>query len=251
MSEIYKEYSGSEFNKYHIYRNKGETKFYKFLNDNLTHNGFKYQLGLNTDTNRFNPRGECYGGGLYFCDKDTCYLYYHVYGSKLAVVEIPDDARVYVEKDKFKANKIILREINDFDDVDDEFWINVSYKNGHAIRYVKNQSYELCASTVKRKGLTLKHVKDQNEEICILAVRQNGEALQHVKKQTDKICFAAIKMSPAALCYVNKQTQELCTLAVELDSSALKYVDIQFKTNDLCYLAKQSQIEALRKLLNH
>jgi len=112
--------SGADFNKY--YSNK---KFYKFLYNDLTHNTMHYRLGLNIDPIPFNPGGKCLTGGLYFCEKSKCYLYYKYYGRKIATIEIPNNAYVYVEKHKFKADKIIITDIIDFEDVSDEFWINI------------------------------------------------------------------------------------------------------------------------------
>lgn len=41
-----------------------ETKFYKFLNDDLTHHNFQYKIGLNIDIKPFNPTYLCSNGGL-------------------------------------------------------------------------------------------------------------------------------------------------------------------------------------------
>jgi hypothetical protein len=41
---------------------------YKILNENMTHNGYVYKLGTNTDSLPFNPKGSCRPGGLYFAD---------------------------------------------------------------------------------------------------------------------------------------------------------------------------------------
>jgi len=146
--------SGYEFNK--IYKDK--TKFYKFLNDDLMHNSFKYELGLNVDVNPFTPNGSCSKGGLYFCKENDCHFYVDVYGRKLALVEIPDDAKIYIEQNKFKADKIILTDIINFDNVPDDIWINTLL-----LRYVKEEL--------------------QTNELCILAVINNVSELQYVKEE--------------------------------------------------------------------
>ncbi|MCI9077558.1 MAG: hypothetical protein HFH68_01370 [Lachnospiraceae bacterium] len=45
---------------------------------------------------------------------------------------------------------------------------------------------------VKRNGLLLRWVKEQTPEICMAAVKRNGEALQWVKEQTPELCAAAM-----------------------------------------------------------
>jgi hypothetical protein len=87
-------------------------KFYKILREDLTHHGFKYQLGLNIDTVPFNPTGECRPGGLYYTDIDHIFRY-SKYGSLIAEVE--PVGKIYEENGK------IVSEC-DSDDLDVLFW---------------------------------------------------------------------------------------------------------------------------------
>ena len=64
MLKLYTEYSGAEFNT--IYKNK---ILYIFPNNDLTHNGFKYQLGLNSYDCPFRPISKHSKGGIYFCEE--------------------------------------------------------------------------------------------------------------------------------------------------------------------------------------
>ena len=97
--------SGKEFNSLF-----SQHKFCKILHETLNHNGFQYKEGLNIDSEEFYPHDECEKGGLYFAMEEHILLYTE-YGSKIAMVSIPDDAMVYIEKEKFKSNKIILSDI--------------------------------------------------------------------------------------------------------------------------------------------
>jgi hypothetical protein len=91
-------------------------KLYKLFNKDENHHGFQYKTGLNIDTIPFNPKGKCQPGGLYFSD---CFnilnhlCYYNIYW--IAEILLPDDVRVYIEDDKYKADKIILSEPQIFD----------------------------------------------------------------------------------------------------------------------------------------
>jgi hypothetical protein len=143
--------------------------FYKFLYNDFTHNNFTYNVGLNIDIKEFNPTGECQKGGLYFCEVDKCFIYYSSYGSYLAQIDVPADAKVYIEQDKFKADRLIICSITHFDNVSSDFWIGL----------------------LKYDGLALRFIKEQTEELCKLAIHQNSEALRYVKKQTYEICELA------------------------------------------------------------
>ena len=52
--------------------------------------------------------------------------------------------------------------------------------DGDALRYVKDQTHEICLKAVEQNGYALKYVKDQTHEICLKAVKQNGYALRYV-----------------------------------------------------------------------
>ena len=227
FSRMFKEIIGSNFNK--IYKN---TKFYRFMNDNLTHYGFTYKIGLNKDVYPFNPSGECEIGGLYFCDESTCYLFCTHYGNKVAFIEIPDDARVYIEENKFKADKIIITDIVDFENMPDSLWINIAPKCGIMLKYVDPLSdlltESICAAAVNHYGLALEFVpnKFKSINVCTLAVQQNGLSLQFV---------------PPDL--INK---EICILATKQYGCALKYVPLQFRTVEMWKAAVQQEGNVLK-----
>ena len=224
------------------------------MNDDLKHFNFTYKKGLNVDTEPFNPTGECSKGGLYFCEESKCRFYFCHYGSKLALVEIPNDSRVYVEEDKFKADKLIIKKIINFCDVDDEFWINILPKKYMILEYIKNPTYELYKLAVQEEGLALKHVKNQTNELCMLAIQQDGMALQYVKNQTNEMCELAVQhndsQNDSALQYVKNQTYEICIMAVRHNGLALKYVNEQFLSKELCIIAVQQDGYAIQYVIN-
>lgn len=101
--------SGKDFKtKYNV-----ENKFFmRYMNDNMTHYGFVYKEGLNEDTVPFNPTGNCNPGGLYFTTAEHIRNHLEFKGGHIRLVEIPDDAKVYVFplSNKWKADKIIIGE---------------------------------------------------------------------------------------------------------------------------------------------
>jgi hypothetical protein len=107
-SLLYKTFSGKDFNE--IYKGR---KFHKIISNELQSYGFRYQYGLNIDTEDFYPRGTCQGGGLYFTDENHIDNNRHI-GDVIVDVTVPDDALVYIEDDKFKANKIIMKNFRDY-----------------------------------------------------------------------------------------------------------------------------------------
>jgi hypothetical protein len=160
--------------------------FYKILRRDMIHHGFKYVEGLNVDHHRFDPTGTCRKGGLYFSDKEHIIRFLE-YGTTIANVNLPKDARV-VQEDyyKWKADKIILSNIQPIEDWemwnDSKFCLTAVHQSNRVIlQFVKKQTPKICLAAVRQDGLALQFVKDQTPEICLAAVRQDEDALQYVK----------------------------------------------------------------------
>ena len=115
-------------------------------------------------------------------------------------------------------------------------------RNGLALRYVQNQTPELCMAAVTQNGHALQYVQNQTPEICIAAVMRIGYALEHVTNQTPEICTAAVAENGWALQYVADQTPELCMAAVARSATALRYVKIP----SLNYTNVPEDVEAKR-----
>ena len=221
---------------------KDDQSYYDFSYDNLNYCDFIFDVGLNVAIMKFNDilsRG-CFN----FCEESNCHLYYNEYGTKVALIEIPDDARIHIDEYNFHADRVIIKEIINFIDLGDDFWINIVKKNGLMIKYIKDQTEEICKLAVQEDANALPYVKKQTEEICKLAVQRNGEALKYVKEQTEEICILAVKKDANILPYVKEQTEEICKVAVQQDGNVLRYVKIQ--TDNICKLAVQQNGKAIQ-----
>ena len=195
--------SGKEFNN--KYRGK---KFVKLTNREEKHNGFEFKSGLNVDIIPFNPKDSCRAGGIYFCElgklsKWLEYGYQKMYYARY--VSIPDDAQVYEEEDKWKADSLVLGEREEISKL--RVWDDEKY----------------CMEAVRQNGSALQYVRDQRETICLEAVRENGYALKYVNNQTEEISLEAVKESGLALKYVRDRTEEICRVAMEEEFYALQY----------------------------
>jgi len=83
--------------------------YYKILHETERHYGLKYKFGLNIDPIKFNPRGNCRPGGIYFSREDILAFIHH--GPWIRKVTLPEDAQVYENPSypkKWKADKVIL-----------------------------------------------------------------------------------------------------------------------------------------------
>lgn len=191
-------------------------------------------------------------GGMHFCSSEEQVPLWLEYGSKLAFISIPDDAKVIHKNNFSKASKIIINNIINLKDWDmwenQEFYLNALEKNPLSLQYVKAQTEEICFKAVKQNGLALQHIKNQNKALCLEAVKQNGAALQFAKDcaQTDTfcskndlystyvenqdyaLCLEAVRQCGYALQYVKNQNEYICLEAVkQTEGGAFKYVKNQ------------------------
>lgn len=165
--------TGHDFKKrYH------NAKFYKLTNKAELHNGLKYKKGLIIDPIPLNDASGCSPGGIYFCCKNniikwldySCAGYMQYYRP----VEIPDDATVCVDYNKFKADKIVLGRRK-------RIW----------------SDYDLCYDMVGYRGELLGSVdtRIQTHAMCERAIRNYSPAIAYVRKnlRTEKLIIYAIK----------------------------------------------------------
>ncbi len=64
------------------------SQYVKVLRSDLTHNDYKYKVGLNKDKLPFNPTGSCKPGGLYFTTFANV-MNFLDYGTLIADADIP------------------------------------------------------------------------------------------------------------------------------------------------------------------
>jgi hypothetical protein len=98
--------SGIQFNKLSRKRT-----FVKLTTESENHNDLQFVDGLVKDILPFSPYKPCSAGGIYFCDKQDIRNWLTYSGNLMHYIRsvtIPDDAKVYIEKGKYKTDQIIL-----------------------------------------------------------------------------------------------------------------------------------------------
>jgi hypothetical protein len=194
MNEII---SGSEFNA--IYNNK---IYYKLVSISMIHNGYKFEKGLNIDKNEFNNI-ECGPNGIYFCFGHFIDIWIDTNKKQLIwTVEVPDDARIVVFKNKIKSNKIILKDIVPYDQVMQIEQIKLCEKNVFYLTCFYNEySYDdklqkIILDKIKCNAYILKYISKNilTTEIILAALNIDGNLLKFVPKEmlTNEIISAAV-----------------------------------------------------------
>ena len=87
--------------------------YYKITNKEEVHNGFQFHNGLNVDTKKWHPFGDCEAGGIFFARRDILAFmsYSDINGYWIREVTIPPGIPMYRNPgavEKFKAPAVFL-----------------------------------------------------------------------------------------------------------------------------------------------
>lgn len=202
LSEENTEMSGADFTAQY-----GRV-YFKWINGYRQHYGFRYRLGLNVDNVPFEPAGECRAGGLYFTNCENIHSFKSC-GELLAKVIVPDDARVWIESNKFKADKLIIETFEYKFNAQET--LNVMRRSPVlALEYAAERTPEICMAAVQQDGRALMYVPEsmRTPELCMTAVRQDGLALEYVPSnlRTFKMYWAAVRQAYER--FLNKYCQK-------------------------------------------
>lgn len=101
------------------------------------------------------------------------------------IAEIPDDARVNIEQNRYKADKIILTEIIEYKNMPDKFWIDILPFDHNALRMIREQTEELCLIVLEQNVDAFHFMKDEFKE------SKRFESYKHILQNqeiSDEIC---------------------------------------------------------------
>ncbi len=195
-------------------------KFYKVLQTDLVHHGFKYALGLNVDTQKFNPSGTCQPGGLYYTTAEHIPEFLS-FGKLIAEVEPKGQIYADPEGKKWKTDKLYVHHIRSVKE-----WLSV-----------QNESVQLAA--IKCNSFNIQYIDDPSEAVQLAAVTCFGTTLPCIAKPTYAVQLAAVKTAGHVIRYIENPTEELQLIAVNASGSNINYIGVP--TSEKVQLAAVSQ----------
>jgi hypothetical protein len=237
------EVTGKHFNKKYK-----DAVLCKFIKHGLINKSFQYKLGLNEDTIPFVPN-ECCEGGLYFFNIKYFYLYFK-YGPKLAFLTIPDDARVFIEKNKFKADKLIINNIISVENFYLEDYFTREKIKDLSLKFPivfleRNKNEKKIEDHLRINGSDIKYVSLQTLKLCEIAIENSPNAIYGIKNKSDKhrilhdkfwgnksniVSYATdenmekIEMNYKELKYMKNPSLELCIYAMTINKNSYKLI---------------------------
>ena len=214
-SLIGKTISGKEFND--NFKDLSN-RLIKLTNKTEIHNGFQFVSGENVDTIEFNPEGECKKGGIYFTDIDNFHIWLEYNDNVMKYcrrVVLPPDCKVYIEEDKFKADKIILGErvkIKDFEIwKDEDFCIRFLKNKGYTgIEYIRNPNEKVQLYAMEINAYAICYIKNPSEDIQLMSIQKYGaDAFKYIQNPSVKIQLAAVKRDKFSIYHITDPCKEV------------------------------------------
>ena len=183
--------------------------YYKLFNADLTDysEGYVYSKGINVifnhdecdDSNKckYNNYGhdfEIYNLEYVF---NNLYMYNTYEKVYIGICKLSEDAKFKLDKKIILTDKFYLESIQDLEEyfnINPDMRIIAIKQSGYAIRFIQDQTPELCIIAV-RDSSCLKYIKQQTPEICLEAIKHNSWQLEYVLEQTPKLCIIAVTHS--------------------------------------------------------
>jgi len=188
-------YTGAEFNKEHA-----GVRFVKLTYENEVHHDFQFKDGLNADILPFNTVFDKSAGGLYFCRFDQALEWLFFSWSPLhwyRFVEIPDDAKVYVEdENRIKANKIILGTRQPIENLPnyEKYCVEQLRHYPHWLKCVKHQTLPMYETIIQCDPSYYPYILNPTQEINKALVKVNGRIVELIEKPNEELFILALML---------------------------------------------------------
>lgn len=97
-----------------------------------------------------------------------------------------------------------------------------------------NELYLSAVNAVKKESLLLKYIKDQTEEMCLESIKQNPFTIYYVNEQLDEICREALRQNKNTIEYIKDKEKYL----EEFD---IKYLKKQGKVREVIAIKENEE----------
>lgn len=162
-----------------------DIRLYKLTNSSEIHNDFQYKTGLNIDTVWFNPYGSCSPGGIYITEEENiaCWVDGMVYYRK---VTIPDNAKVYIENNSLKVDKVILSERDLIMNLPNEILVKSFVKHPKLLNYLIPREDLISEVLLNKKFRCDFKESNYDQKIYKIGIKHAGYLLEYIDDPSEE-----------------------------------------------------------------
>ena len=223
----YNEYIGKTLTKKDFFDLFPNYKPLKIVRNDMTHNNYKYTIGLNKIDN-FYPKNTCCAGGFYLTDEKDLSIYIN-FGENVANILLPDDTLIYLEENKIKVDKLIINNLipnkqyfNNLSKIDK---LEAIKNNGLSIEYINNPDKEDQLEAVKKHGYSIQYINNPDKEVQLEAVKNNDLSIIYINNPDKEVQLEAVKKYSYSIKYINNPDKEVQLEAVKKYSYSIEYIN--------------------------
>ena len=148
----------------------------------------------------------------------TVYIHYHQFETETYKIEETYDIKEFINMAPLQAVQYCVWALKYVNPQTDEICKKAVTYKPLSLEYVEHQTKEICwiaLNHIYSGYLALKFVKEQTYDMCMAVVLKNGLALRFVKEQTHDMCMAVVSKEWYALPYVVDKTPDICSAAIK------------------------------------
>jgi hypothetical protein len=235
------EITGKKFNELF-----NDLVFIKFFPQDDCLKGFRYKTGRNIDHNPFNPNDECQKGGLYFTELKN-FSIFRWYGSKIAVIRVPDEARVYCEEKKWKADMIDVEKRYSYNDFFFELYKSLKRNEITASPlYLVTSLLDIYEDDIPNKidfQIFDNFLQDKiiNKKIAKNVIKYKEKFFKYIPKKllTPTFLLEIVKEYPMLIKDIPKDfiDWKISLCSVKNNGKMIKHIPVELINHELCLLA--------------
>ena len=224
--------------------------YYKVMSNTLRHRGFQYSFDdLNILKGVFDPNPLNLSNGLYFCDLNDVYRWFHLHPQGIVCeITLPEEAIVYKQDRKYKTDRMYIKNPMDFEDFVVKHKLSKSVLKNNKLKYFSNHDKVIVDAINKNISIIYLDKSEPNyESYIMLALEKRGINLQHIKNPSHDMIMSAVKQNGKSIKYVkpNDLTYDMIMCAVKQNGNALKNLNHMKIAQCKEYLSSEFSIEAI------
>lgn len=211
-----------------------DVKFIKLIEKHeMDKGGYKIKDGLNEQ--QLKIMNNYINGGIEFHNMtDILRLIKYSYNPYyIRYVDILDDSKIYIDKDSFVADKVILGNKINIENL--EIWNDSSICNEALnldikfFKYIKNMDEMFDESFVLdnicRNPSCIEYITNPTNEMMELVIDLSPYNIRYIKNPSLEMSIKAIKYSPYLISYINNLDDEILMKLVKIDPDIIKHLD--------------------------
>lgn len=105
------------------------------------------------------------------------------------------------------------------------------------LKFIENQTEELCIKFIKECAFNLFHVNNKTLEMYLIAIDSNPFILKYIdeKEQTEEMGLRAVKINGNVIKFVKNQTHKICMAALNQDARSYYFINFSTELIKLFY----------------